>query len=100
MALEFRLPDLGEGMTEGELVRWLVKTGDWVALDQPIAEIQTDKVLVELPSPAAGTIARLNVAEGQVAPVGAVLLVIEEGSTAPVRAEIEQEHATAVAPSK
>ncbi len=78
MAFEFRLPDLGEGITEGELVRWLVRPGDRVALDQGIAEVQTDKAVVELPSPAAGTILSLDVEEGQVIPVETLLLTIDE----------------------
>ena len=76
--MEFRLPDLGEGTTEAELVRWLVQVGDSVKLDQPLAEVQTDKVLVELPSPAAGTIRAIRVAEGTVAQVGTVLFDLDE----------------------
>jgi pyruvate dehydrogenase E2 component (dihydrolipoamide acetyltransferase) len=75
--VDYRLPDLGEGMTEAELVRWLVKPGDAVRLDQPLAELQTDKVLAELPAPAAGVIRALHVAEGQVVPVGTNLLTID-----------------------
>src|SRR5690349_7414744 len=82
MTVEFRLPDLGEGIAEGELVRWLVKPGDRVALDQAIAEVQTDKAVVELPAPVAGTIVSLGVAEGQVVPVGTLLVTIEDGATA------------------
>jgi len=78
MAFEFRLPDLGEGITEGELVRWLVRPGDRVALDQGIAEVQTDKAVVELPSPVAGTILSLDVEEGQVIPVESLLVTIDE----------------------
>ena len=78
MAYEFKLPDLGEGLTEGEVARWLVSVGDDVAEDQPLVEIQTDKTTVEIPSPAAGTVLRILVAEGDVAPVGAVLVVIGE----------------------
>src|SRR6185437_16024229 len=76
--MEFRLPDLGEGTTEAELIRWLVKPGDAVKLDQAVAEVQTDKVLVELPSPVAGTIRTLLVDEGTMAPVGTVLFEIDE----------------------
>src|SRR5215475_5753848 len=54
MAYEFKLPDLGEGLTEGEVARWLVAEGDEIAEDQPLVEIQTDKTTVEIPSPAAG----------------------------------------------
>src|SRR5437870_2091740 len=76
MAYEFTLPDLGEGLTEGEVARWLVAEGDVIAEDDPLVEIQTDKTTVEIPSPAAGTILRILVSEGQVAPVGTVLVVI------------------------
>ena len=80
MAYEFKLPDLGEGLTEGEVARWLVAEGDVIAENDPLVEIQTDKATVEIPSPAAGTVLRILVAEGQVAPVGAVLVVIgDEG---------------------
>ena len=76
MAYEFKLPDLGEGLTEGEIARWLVAEGQQVAEDEPLVEIQTDKTTVEIPSPAAGTVLRILVGEGEVAPVGAVLVVI------------------------
>jgi len=76
MAYEFKLPDLGEGLTEGEIARWLVAEGDEIAEDAPLVEIQTDKTTVEIPSPAAGTVARILVAEGDVVPVGTVLVVI------------------------
>jgi pyruvate dehydrogenase E2 component (dihydrolipoamide acetyltransferase) len=83
MAYEFRLPDLGEGLTEGEIARWLVSEGQLVAEDDPLVEIQTDKATVEIPSPAEGTIARILVAEGEVVPVGTVLVVIgADGSLA------------------
>jgi pyruvate dehydrogenase E2 component (dihydrolipoamide acetyltransferase) len=78
MAYEFRLPDLGEGLTEGEVARWLVEQGDEVAEDAPLVEIQTDKTTVEIPSPAAGVVSRILVAEGEVVPVGTVLVVIGE----------------------
>ena len=76
MAYAFKLPDLGEGLTEGEVARWLVAVGDEIAEDQPLVEIQTDKTTVEIPSPAAGLVTRILVAEGEVAPVGTVLVVI------------------------
>ena len=76
MAYEFKLPDLGEGLTEGEVARWLVAEGDEIAEDAPLVEIQTDKTTVEIPSPAAGIVARILVAEGDVVPVGTVLVVI------------------------
>ena len=58
MAYEFKLPDLGEGLTEGEIARWLVAEGQELAEDDPLVEIQTDKTTVEIPSPAAGTVAQ------------------------------------------
>lgn len=84
MAFEFRLPDLGEGLTEGEVARWLVAEGDEVAEDDPLVEIQTDKTTVEIPSPAAGRVAQILVAEGETVPVGRVLVVIgDDGDAAP-----------------
>ncbi len=79
MAYEFKLPDLGEGLTEGEIARWLVAEGDEIAEDQPLVEIQTDKTTVEIPSPAAGKVASILVEEGATVPVGTVLVVIGEG---------------------
>jgi pyruvate/2-oxoglutarate dehydrogenase complex dihydrolipoamide acyltransferase (E2) component len=76
VAYEFKLPDLGEGLTEGEVARWLVAEGDEIAEDAPLVEIQTDKATVEIPSPAAGTVTSILVAEGDVVPVGTVLVVI------------------------
>jgi pyruvate dehydrogenase E2 component (dihydrolipoamide acetyltransferase) len=73
---EFKLPDLGEGLTEGEVARWLVSEGDEIAEDAPLVEIATDKTTVEIPSPAAGIVSRILVAEGDVVPVGTVLVVI------------------------
>ncbi|MFL5927144.1 MAG: dihydrolipoamide acetyltransferase family protein [Gaiellaceae bacterium] len=89
MGYEFKLPDLGEGLTEGEVARWLVSEGDEITEDAPLVEIQTDKTTVEIPSPAAGVVARILVAEGVVVPVGTVLVVIgdENGSVAPFDAE-------------
>ena len=85
MAYEFKLPDLGEGLTEGEVARWLVSEGDEVAEDQPLVEIQTDKTTVEIPSPAAGKVAQILVAEGSVVPVGTILVVIGEDGAEPSR---------------
>ena len=84
MAFEFKLPDLGEGLTEGEISRWLVGEGDVVDEDQPLVEIQTDKATVEIPSPYQGTVVRILVAEGEVTPVGSVLLVIGDPSEATI----------------
>jgi pyruvate dehydrogenase E2 component (dihydrolipoyllysine-residue acetyltransferase) len=84
MAYEFKLPDLGEGLTEGEIARWLVSEGQEVAEDDPLVEIQTDKTTVEIPSPAAGTVSSILVAEGEVVPVGTVLVVIGGDGAAPL----------------
>jgi pyruvate dehydrogenase E2 component (dihydrolipoamide acetyltransferase) len=89
VAYEFKLPDLGEGLTEGEIARWLVAEGDEIAEDAPLVEIATDKTTVEIPSPAAGRVARILVSEGEVVPVGTVLVVIggagAESAEAPAR---------------
>jgi pyruvate dehydrogenase E2 component (dihydrolipoamide acetyltransferase) len=89
MPYELKLPDLGEGLTEGEIARWLVAEGQDVAEDDPLVEIQTDKTTVEIPSPAAGKVARILVPEGDVVPVGTVLVVIGDdgGAAAPERHE-------------
>jgi len=79
MAYELKLPDLGEGLTEGEVARWLVSEGQDVAEDDPLVEIQTDKTTVEIPSPAAGKVTQILVEEGKVVPVGTLLLVIGDG---------------------
>ena len=76
MASSFKLPDLGEGLTEGEVARWLVTEGQEIAEDDPLVEIQTDKATVEIPSPYAGTVLKILVAEGEIAPVGTELVVI------------------------
>jgi pyruvate/2-oxoglutarate dehydrogenase complex dihydrolipoamide acyltransferase (E2) component len=76
MAYEFKLPDLGEGLTEGEIARWLVAEGQEIAEDDPLVEIQTDKTTVEIPSPAAGLVTQILAAEGDVVPVGTVIVVI------------------------
>lgn len=78
----FTLPDLGEGLTDAELVRWLVSVGDTVTTDQPIAEVETAKSVVEVPSPYAGRVAALHGAEGENILVGAPLLEVEEAAEA------------------
>jgi len=80
VAYEFKLPDLGEGLTEGEIARWLVTEGQEIGEDDPLVEIQTDKTTVEIPSPAAGKVARILVAEGETVAVGTVLIVIGEAN--------------------
>jgi len=79
MAFDFYMPDIGEGVVEGEIVSWKVKEGDKVKLDQPLVEVMTDKATVELPSPRAGTIKKINFKDGDICPVGKVLVTIEDG---------------------
>ncbi len=83
MASSFKLPDLGEGLTEGEVARWLVAEGQEIAEDDPLVEIQTDKATVEIPSPYGGTVLKVLVAEGDVVPVGTELVVIGAPGEAP-----------------
>jgi 2-oxoisovalerate dehydrogenase E2 component (dihydrolipoyl transacylase) len=73
---QFCLPDVGEGLTEGEVLTWLVEIGDVVEVNQPLVEVETAKAAVELPSPYAGTISSLHASEGEVLPVGAPLVTI------------------------
>ncbi|HEY0477839.1 MAG TPA: dihydrolipoamide acetyltransferase family protein [Kofleriaceae bacterium] len=80
MAFNFYMPDIGEGVVEGEIVSWKVKEGDRVVLDQPLVEVMTDKATVELPSPRAGRIVKIHFQDGQICPVGQVLVEIEEDS--------------------
>jgi pyruvate dehydrogenase E2 component (dihydrolipoamide acetyltransferase) len=77
MSYEFKLPDIGEGMAEGEIVRWLVKEGDVLTQDQPMVEVMTDKATVEIATPRAGRVLERRFKEGQRCPVGEVLIVIE-----------------------
>ncbi|MGZ5399891.1 MAG: dihydrolipoamide acetyltransferase family protein [Nocardioides sp.] len=77
---EFKLPDVGEGLTEAELVSWKVKEGDVVAINDIICDIETAKSIVELPSPFAGTVSKLMVAEGEMIPVGTPIISIGDGS--------------------
>ncbi|MBV2356054.1 2-oxo acid dehydrogenase subunit E2 [Streptomyces sp. J2-1] len=78
--LEFRLPDLGEGLTEAEIVRWLVAVGDVVAVDQPVVEVETAKAMVEVPCPYGGVVTARYGEEGTELPVGAPLLTVAVGS--------------------
>lgn len=98
MAFEFKLPDLGEGVTEGEIVRWLVEVGETVAAEQPLVEVMTDKVTAELPSPVAGRVTRLAGKPGDVVAVGTPLLCIETGEAAAARQEVPPAAAAIPAP--
>ncbi|MFE3634178.1 dihydrolipoamide acetyltransferase family protein [Streptomyces cellostaticus] len=77
--LEFKLPDLGEGLTEAEIVRWLVRVGDVVAIDQPVVEVETAKAMVEVPCPYGGVVTARFGEEGTELPVGAPLLTVAVG---------------------
>ncbi|OIK05722.1 dihydrolipoamide acetyltransferase family protein [Streptomyces monashensis] len=81
--LEFKLPDLGEGLTEAEIVRWLVQVGDVVAVDQPVVEVETAKAMVEVPCPYGGVVTARFGEEGTELPVGAPLLTVAVGEPAP-----------------
>ena len=86
---DFKLPDLGEGVTEGEIDKWLVEEGDVISEDDLIVEVITDKAMAEIPSPFAGVVAKLHYQEGDVVPVGSVLITIgEESSPAVARAAV------------
>ncbi|WP_423750933.1 dihydrolipoamide acetyltransferase family protein [Salinirarus marinus] len=94
---EFKLPDVGEGVAEGELVQWLVEPGDAVSEDQPVAEVETDKALVEIPSSYDGTVKELRAEEGEMVPVGDVIItfeVAEEAEEPEAAGESEAEEAT------
>lgn len=94
-AKDVKLPDIGEGVTEGEIIKWLVKVGDTVKSDQSVVEVMTDKATVEVPSPFAGVVKELKVKEGDVVPIESTMLVLE------VNAAGEVATATvAVAPAK
>ena len=74
MSFQFKMPDIGEGIHEGEIVKWFVKPGDKVQEDDVLCEIQNDKAVVEIPSPVEGTVEEVLVGEGTVATVGHVLI--------------------------
>jgi pyruvate dehydrogenase E2 component (dihydrolipoamide acetyltransferase) len=93
MAKQFRFPDVGEGITEGEVVRWLVKEGEEIKADQPVAEIETDKAIVEMPSPYGGTVLKLHFKEKDIVKVGDVLITVGE------KGEVPAEAATAAKPA-
>jgi len=77
MVREFKLPDVGEGLTEAEIVRWLVAEGDMVTEDQPVAEVETDKAVVEVPAPVNGTVREILAEEGEMVPVGEVIITFD-----------------------
>jgi pyruvate dehydrogenase E2 component (dihydrolipoamide acetyltransferase) len=101
MSYDVKLPDIGEGVAEGEIVRWLVKAGEAVKEDQPLVEVMTDKASVEIPSPRTGTIAALLAEEGDTVPVGTVIVSIavegEEAAPAATAAHVSAPSSTAPA---
>ncbi len=97
--LEFKLPDIGEGVAEGEIVKWLVKAGDSVKEHQAVVEVMTDKATVEIPAPASGTIVETRANPGDVVPVGSVIFVLATGAAAaPAPAKSHAPAAPAPAP--
>ncbi|MGA5043733.1 dihydrolipoamide acetyltransferase family protein [Streptomyces arboris] len=97
--LEFKLPDLGEGLTEAEIVRWLVEVGDVVAIDQPVVEVETAKAMVEVPCPYGGVVTARFGEEGSELPVGAPLLTVAVGATDASSASPGDDGAAAEEPS-
>ncbi|MFD8729708.1 dihydrolipoamide acetyltransferase family protein [Streptomyces sp. NPDC059611] len=97
--LEFKLPDLGEGLTEAEIVRWLVEVGDVVAIDQPVVEVETAKAMVEVPCPYGGVVTARFGEEGSELPVGAPLLTVAVGATDASSAPPGDDRAAAEEPS-
>ena len=81
MTFDFKMPDIGEGVSEGEILKWMAKEGDQIKEDQPIVEVMTDKVNVQIPAPRSGKVAKIFVKEGDVAKVGQTIMVIDDGST-------------------
>ncbi len=84
MVFEFRLPDIGEGVAEGEILKWMVREGDQVKEDQPLVEVMTDKVNVQIPAPRSGKVSKIIAKEGDIAKVGQTIMVIDDGSSGAV----------------
>ena len=99
MTIQFKLPDIGEGVAEGEIVRWLVAAGDAVDEHQPIVEVMTDKATVEIPAPAGGVVSELLANPGDVVPVGDVIFLLDSAGGAAPAAAAESAPAEAPAPA-
>src|SRR3954452_7550881 len=84
---QFKLPDLGEGLTEGDILKWTVAVGDTVEVNDTIAEVETVKAAVELPSPYAGVVTALHAEEGETVPVGTPIISIETSADVPALTE-------------
>jgi len=80
LVFEFKLPDIGEGVAEGEILKWMAKEGDQVKEDQPLVEVMTDKVNVQIPAPRSGKVSKIVVKAGDIAKVGQTIMVIDDGS--------------------
>src|SRR5207248_6431369 len=80
MTIEIRVPTLGESVTEATVARWLKQPGETITRDEPVVELETDKVILEVPAPAAGTLGEIRAGEGTNVPVGAVLGIIADGA--------------------
>ncbi|HLS66067.1 MAG TPA: dihydrolipoamide acetyltransferase family protein [Pseudogracilibacillus sp.] len=95
--MEVKFHDIGEGMTEGEILHYFVEVGQEVGIDEPLLEVQTDKMVAEIPSPTAGTVTEILVEPGTVVNVGETILIIDDGkeSAAPAQTEKEEKHAAA-----
>ena len=98
MPYEFKLPDIGEGVVEGEIIRWLIRSGDHLEEDQPMVEVMTDKVTVEIPSPVSGEVLKTVGGEGELVAVGATLVVID-APEGPVQATAPSEKRPQKAPA-
>ena len=96
MQREFKFPDVGEGIAEGEIVRWLVKEGDWIKEDQDLVEMETDKAVITLNSPFSGKVEKLHGKEGEIIKVGAVLTTLEDEETAPGAPASQKDSGTVV----
>src|SRR5467141_2875182 len=101
MAREFKLPDIGEGVHEGEVVKWFVKEGDPIRENDPVVEVMTDKVTVQIPSPVTGKVLQLRAKEGEVVKVGSTLIVFgEAGEAAPSNPAAARATVAPLAPAK
>jgi pyruvate dehydrogenase E2 component (dihydrolipoamide acetyltransferase) len=99
MAIEFKLPDVGEGLHEAELLKWMVKEGDYVREDQPIMEVQTDKAAVEITSPVSATVSKLIGKVGEVLHIGSVVVVFDDGKAAALPTDRTVEASVAATPA-
>jgi pyruvate dehydrogenase E2 component (dihydrolipoamide acetyltransferase) len=100
MPFEFKLPDIGEGVVEGEIIQWLIKEGETIDEDQAMVEVMTDKATVEIPSPVAGKVISTFGKEGEIVEVGATMVVIETGKETPTVHTVQTGHAPKATPPK